>query len=412
MRRNWRGLNLAFVAVIICAQLINVFHPAASYASPLLVQSSSTAASASKTAGASLTAATAGDVLIVICGVTGNATITGPPSFTAAINETGTSSQAIFYKVAVGGETSFICTSSSTSYNVISQAYEYSGINTTTPLDATNTVASTGSSSSYASGSVTTTYAGDILLAGFVLNTGTTVSSWSNSFTQELSGANSSGKSTARYAYGSADYTASATGTFSTVATGSASSSWRGQIAAFRPQNPPVLSVDVVDGTGVSVPSPSISFAATSTSFSCQTVNATLGTSAQKIRVNNTTGNPAWTVSIAATSGNTSTWTSGTNAYSYNDATSSGCATGQLQISTPSALITPASGCSSSYISIGAGAYFAKGTTDAITLASASTSSNINCYWDITSITMTQQIPAEQKPGTYSLGMTITVVAN
>lgn len=409
MRPSWRGLNLAFVAVLACVQIINVFYSQISHASPLLIQKNSVVATANTNSTVTLTTATAGNLLIVVCGVNNSVTITGPTGFTAAINETGTVSQAIFYKIAAGNETSFVCTSSSSSV-VVAQAFEYSGVNTTTPLDAKNTISSTGNSGSYLSGDVTTTTAGDILLASFMLDAGSNIGTWTNLFTPELSGSNSTGKATTRYAYGSADNTAGAAGIYSTGANGS-TANWRGQIVAFRPQTTPVLSVDVVDNTGVPVTSPSVNFGAATTSFGCQPITSSLGTSSQKIRITNTTTNPAWTVSIAATSGNTSTWTSGSNTYSYNDATSSGCATGQLYVAAAAASITSA-GCSNTGITSGANTYFTKGVYDSITLASATASASTNCSWDITSISMTQQIPAEQKPGTYSLGLTITVVAN
>lgn len=412
MQHKWQGLTLACVAVIVCAQLIIVLTPTVSHAIPLLVRKTSAATTASATASVTATAATATDLLVVICAITGSVTISTPTGFTSAISETGTVSQAIFYKISVGGETTFTCTASVATYNVSAQVYEYSNVNTTTPFDAKNTVASTGSSTAYNSGSVTTTSAGDILIASFITDVSSTLGAWSNSFVQELTGTNSGGKASTKYTYASADYTTSATGTFSTAATGSTASNWRGQIVAFKPKVAPVLSTDVVDASGVSVASPSVSFGASTTSFNCQAVTGTLGSSAQKIRVNNTTGNHAWTVSIAATSGNTSTWTSGANTYSYNNSTSSGCAAGQLNIAPATSTITPTSGCSSTGVSAGAGASFTKGVIDSITLASATTSAAVNCSWDLTLIPMTQQIPAEQKSGTYSLGLTITVVAN
>lgn len=180
------------------------------------------------------------------------------------------------------------------------------------------------------------------------------------------------------------------------------------------------LTTDIVDAGGSSVGSPSVSMSTGTVSFSCGSTSATLGVSAQRIRVTNTTASAPWTLSIAATSGATSTWTTGAITFDFNDSTSSGCGDGgdadsrpgQLSISPSGGTITPQGGCSSTGVTLGSNTAFLQGTTDSITLATASGSAQTNCYWEFTDIALSQTIPAEQAAGTYTLSMTVTVVAS
>ena len=385
----------------------------------VLVQKNSTTASGVSSVSVAFAAGpVANDLLIAICGASTASTITAPSGFSTAKNENGTPSQGIFYKVATGSEgtTALSCGGGTTSTRWGMQIYEYNHMATSSPLNAVNSASSTGSTSPASSGSVTTTQGDDLLIAGITVNTSTALSAWTNSFTQEENMTIGGGT---KVAYGGADHIVTTTGTYSTAAT-SGNAAWRGQIAAFKEATPVSLTVDVVDGSGVSVSSPSVSMGSASRSFSCQTVTGTLGASTQKIRVNNTSGNPAWTLSIAATGGPTSSWSAGTPKYDFNDTTSSGCAdgadadtlAGDLTINPSVGAVAPQSGCSSTGVALGASAAFNQGTTDAITLATGSTSAAVNCYWDFTGILLSQTVPATQQAGSYSLGMTLTITAN
>ena len=180
------------------------------------------------------------------------------------------------------------------------------------------------------------------------------------------------------------------------------------------------LSVDVVDNTSASVSSPSVSMTSKNLSFGCQTSTGTLGTSSQKIRVNNTTITPGWILSIAATSGSTALWNGGTPKFDFNDASGSGCTdgadadtyAGQLTINPATAIIASQGGCTNTGISTPASSAFSEGSVSSITLATAGGTTQTNCYWDFTAISLSQTIPAEQKTGTYTLNMTLTVIAN
>jgi hypothetical protein len=72
------------------------------------------------------------------------------------------------------------------------------------------------------------------------------------------------------------------------------------------------------------------------------------------------------------------------------------------------ATITPQGGCVSTGISLGSSTAFNQGVTDSVTLATASGSTQTSCYWDFTGVSMSQDIPARQSAGTYTISMTLT----
>lgn len=182
------------------------------------------------------------------------------------------------------------------------------------------------------------------------------------------------------------------------------------------------LSNDIVNGSGGSVASPSFAMSGVNAAFGCTTSTGTLGTSSQRLRFSNMTGTARWSASIAATSGNTALWSSGGALYDFNDPSGSppGCSAGtdsdayagQLTINPTTGSIAPQSGCSTTGLSLGSQSSFNEGVTDAITLLSADASADVACYWDVTGLGLSQQIPSEQPPGNYQIGLTMTVVAN
>jgi hypothetical protein len=182
------------------------------------------------------------------------------------------------------------------------------------------------------------------------------------------------------------------------------------------------LSVDIVDSGGTAVGSPSVAFSSVDTSFSCQTSTATLGVTAQKIRVNNDSATPGWSLTIAADAGVTDTWDDVSEHYDFNDTggSPSGCTDsgdadsygGRMTFDFSSATITPEAGCTNTGVAFGSNTGFSQGTTDSVTVVTASGSAGTSCYWDITGIVVTQRIPAEQGFGNYAIPMTLTVVAN
>ena len=405
------------------------------YAATSLVQSNSATSGGGGTSVAAAygSSVTANHLLVAICDGGAATTFTTPAGFTAAKNESSTTSQGIFYKIAAGTETTVTCAAASgATMPLTTQIYEYSGVATTSPLDAVNNTTSTGTNSTPSSGSVTTSNANDLLIAsvGITNSTGTAESiialSWTNSFAAHQTGTDSyvsgHGKSAVTYnlAFSGADHTVTATGTYSTSATAGASGAWIGQIAAFKAAPVGSLSADIVDGSGSSVASPSTALSAVSRSFACQTVAGTLGVSTQKVRVSNTTANPAWTLSVAATGGASANWSTGTSQYDFNDPSSLGCSdgsdadslAGDLTINPAAGTITPQSGCTATGVSLGSSAAFSQGTLDSITIASAGSSAGTGCYWDLTGIVLSQTVPSMQQSGSYVINLTLTLVAN
>lgn len=183
-----------------------------------------------------------------------------------------------------------------------------------------------------------------------------------------------------------------------------------------------ILSADIVDGSGVSVGSPATGLTSTTIPFDCTSTSGTLGTTSQKIRISNSLSTTGWTVSVAPTAGTAALWSGGGGLlkYDFNDASGSGCYdgadgdiySGQMSIDAASETITPKSGCTTTGVSPGSSSSFVEGSINSITLLSANATSSRGCYWDLTDIGVTQNIPANQSPGSYSLNLTITILAN
>ncbi|QQS17849.1 hypothetical protein IPL68_04245 [Candidatus Saccharibacteria bacterium] len=193
--------------------------------------------------------------------------------------------------------------------------------------------------------------------------------------------------------------------------------------AAWRVPPNGALTVDIVNAGGTSVVSPSVSFASLGLVFSCTESTANLGIAAQKIRVSNMTANASWVLSVAPTAGPTGLWdnTGATAHYDFNDTTGTqpGCAdgidadafAGKLRVEPSASSLAPQTGCSSSNLSLGSNQDYTQGVVDSISLLTAAVGSNTECYWDVTGIPLRQTIPAEQMPSSYSLGLTITLMA-
>ncbi len=184
------------------------------------------------------------------------------------------------------------------------------------------------------------------------------------------------------------------------------------------------LEVTIVDDTGNPVASPTLDFNTIETGFTCQTVNATLGTTTQKIRVTNNSANPNWVLNLAALLGNTAVWESLLlHKYDYNDPAGSpaGCSdggdtdnlAGQMSINLANVVISPSPtpGCTTNGVNIGSSSSFNENVVDSISLVNASAAADVLCYWDITGIEVTQIIPAEQKAGSYTLQMDLNAVS-
>lgn len=193
--------------------------------------------------------------------------------------------------------------------------------------------------------------------------------------------------------------------------------------------NSGTLSTDVLDASRVSVASPAVSMTAKPFSFDCQAggtaSTGTLGSNSERLYVSNgDAADNGFTLTVAATGGATSTWANGgsTQTFDFNDATGStaGCAdgadadsrAGQMTINpTAGSLATDCSTCNATGVSLGSSSAFSQGTTDSITLINAGSTSNDIWRGYLTGATVSQTIPAEQAPDSYTLNLTLTATA-
>ncbi len=404
---------LAFSLTILCMlTVIGSVWPSRVSAAPSLVQSTSTNGGGTSVAYSS--SPIAGHLLVAVCSSDVATTVTGPAGFSTAINESATIGQGIFYKIAIGSESTISCSFSGSGNNTV-QLYEYSGIHSYTTFELANATSSTGNSGTISSGTLTTTHANDLIIAAATINNpnGTPITGWTNSFSQRQSDSITKGPKGSRFYATSLDRYVTASGSYSTTGTTTDPGSWRGQIVAFRAlAASPVLSHDIVNGAGASVANPTVAMSTLTKTFTCQTATGTLGTASQKIRVSNSTDNPAWSLSIAATGGQSAVWQAGANTYAYNNAAGSGCTGGQLTITPSQAGVSASSGCSTSGVTAGSSGSFTAGSVNAVTLLSAATPAAIDCSWDMQNISLSQKVPANQASGAYNIGLTLTLTAN
>ena len=179
------------------------------------------------------------------------------------------------------------------------------------------------------------------------------------------------------------------------------------------------LDIRFADATNATLTNPTTVFSAAMTGRTASTTTAKLSNnSSQQLEVANSLSTTGWSVSLAATGGPTAKWTQTVGAanYAFN---STNADQGQLSVDLSSSAFT-ASGsmplgqaCTTAGLSYGAGGAFVAGTAsaNAITLATASSSSGLTCLFKLQNISLKQTIPAYQKPGTYTLPVTVTVVA-
>ena len=179
------------------------------------------------------------------------------------------------------------------------------------------------------------------------------------------------------------------------------------------------LDIRFADAASTVLTNPTTVFSAATTTRTASNTTARLSNdSSQQLEVANSLSTTGWSVSLAATGGSTAKWmqAGGTANYDFNNSNAN---RGQLSVDLSSSVFT-ASGstplgqaCTTAGLSYGAGGAFVAGTAsaNAITLATASSSSGLTCLFKLQDISLKQTIPAYQKPGTYTLPVTVTVVA-
>ena len=179
------------------------------------------------------------------------------------------------------------------------------------------------------------------------------------------------------------------------------------------------LDIRFADAASTVLTNPTTVFSAATTTRTASNTTARLSNdSSQQLEVANSLSTTGWSVSLAAAGGSAAKWThsDGMTYYGFNSTDSS---QGQLSVDLLSSVFT-ASGstplgqaCTTAGLSYGAGGAFVAGTAsaNAVTLATASSGSGLTCLFKLQNITLKQTIPAYQKPGTYTLPVTVTVVA-
>ncbi len=189
--------------------------------------------------------------------------------------------------------------------------------------------------------------------------------------------------------------------------------------------NSGTLSVGIVDGSYATVPSPSVAMSATTVSFNCETSTGTFGTSTQQIYVSNPdSADNGWVVSLAA-SNPTDLWnsTSASASFDFNDPTTSGCADGGDGDTRPGQMSLDPSGgtlaigacgtCTTTGITKGSSSAFNQGTTDSITILTASAGSDDIGDWTLQGVAVSQKIPAQQPAASdYNIDLTLSIVAS
>lgn len=183
------------------------------------------------------------------------------------------------------------------------------------------------------------------------------------------------------------------------------------------------LSVDIVDGSYVTVASPTVAMGAVTFSFSCQDATGTFGTASQQIYVKNPDAADAgWTVSLAA-SAPTDFWDSAGTDIDFNDPTGSGCTDGGDADSLKGQMTVDPSGgtlstgqcasCVTTNVTRGSSNAYNQGTTDSITILTGASGSDDIGDWRLTGVAITQKIPAEQPAASdYDINLTLSIVAS
>ncbi len=190
--------------------------------------------------------------------------------------------------------------------------------------------------------------------------------------------------------------------------------------------NPGTLSTDIVNGSYVSVGSPSVAFSAVSATFACQTPGSTgtFGTGTQQIYVANPdAADSGWTLSLAA-SAPTAMWDSAGTDLDFNDSSGSGCTDGvdtdtirgQMTVNPAGATLANGQcvgGCNTSNVTLGSSAAYVEDSTDSITIATAAASASDVADYTIQGVAVSQTIPGSQPAAAdYDINMTLSVVAS
>lgn len=187
--------------------------------------------------------------------------------------------------------------------------------------------------------------------------------------------------------------------------------------------NSGTLTVDIVDGSYVTVSAPSINMSTLSFGFTCQTSTGTFGTATEQIYVKNPdASDTGWTVSLAGST-DTAVWDSAGTDFDFNDPGGSGCIDsgtdpdsygGQMTVDASAASVSVGScaSCTATGVSGGSSSSFEEGFTDDITILSGAAGSDDVGDWTLQGVSISQKVPAEQPAASdYAINMVLTIAA-
>jgi len=185
------------------------------------------------------------------------------------------------------------------------------------------------------------------------------------------------------------------------------------------------LTTDIVDGSYVTVGSPTMAMNSATFSLICQTVTGSFGTASQQIYVNNNdAADGGWTLSLAATNP-TDVWDSAGTDYDFNEAGSSGCVDdgattdsdslgGQMTVDPSGATLAvgQCGGCSTTGVSLGDSEAFVETSNNDIDILNGAAGSDDIGDWTVIGVSISQKIPAEQAAASdYDINMVLTITA-
>lgn len=187
--------------------------------------------------------------------------------------------------------------------------------------------------------------------------------------------------------------------------------------------NAGTLTVDIVDGSYVTVGSPSVALSTETFSFACQNSTGTFGTASEQIYVANPdAADNGWTVSLAAALP-TNVWDSAGTDFDFNDPGGSGCTDGgDADALAGQMTVDPSVGtldtgqcatCATTNVSKGSSNAFNQGTLDSITILTGAAGSDDIGDWTLQGVSISQTIPAEQPAAAdYDINLILSILAS
>lgn len=189
--------------------------------------------------------------------------------------------------------------------------------------------------------------------------------------------------------------------------------------------NAGTLTVDIVNGSYVTVGSPSVAMGAVTFSFACRTAgnraSGTFGTASEQIYVQNPdAADGGWAVSLAGSAA-TNVWDSAGTDYDFNDASGSGCTDGadadlvggQMTVDASGGTLAAGacSACTTANITKGSSSSYVQATTDSITILTGAAGSDDIGDWTLQGVSILNTIPAEQPAASdYDINMTLSII--